>query len=53
MAHFCVRKCVRVIFVCVLVMSGDSFGVGGFSWWIRKALLYDVLDGGNFCVVII
>ena len=39
-AHFCVRGCVRVIFVCVLVMSGGSFGVGWFSWWIGKALLY-------------
>ena len=40
MAHFCVRGCVRVIFFCVPVMSGESFGLGGFSWWIGKALLY-------------
>ena len=36
----CQGVCVCVIFVCVLVMSGGSFGLGGFSWWIGKALLY-------------
>ena len=30
----------RVMFVCVPVMSGGSFGLGGFSWWIGKALFY-------------
>ena len=40
MAHFCVEGCVCVIFVCVPVMSEDSFGLGGFPWWIGKALLY-------------
>jgi len=37
-AHFCVGVCVT--FVCTLVMSGGGCRVGGFSWWIGKALLY-------------
>jgi len=38
-AHFCVGGG-GVIFVCTLVISGDGCQVGGFSWWIGKALLY-------------
>ena len=40
----------RVIFVCVPVMSGGSFGLGGFSWWIGKALLYRMFWTAVTCV---
>jgi len=43
--------CVCVIFICTLVILGSGCRVGGFS---REGIVVqDVLDGGNFCVIIV
>jgi len=54
--HFSVGKYLCLVFVCSLVTLGFGCKVGGGGFLIvdwEGIVIQNVLDGGNFCIVII